>query len=217
MVFTVGREKSKADVVIDDPTVSGKHCKITILDDSIIVEDLDSTNHTFVNSVAINVTKMFQSDQLKLGNHIVEYPWLVAEAKKISNLNKIDFRKEFDELKKLYETHKTELNNIDHKYQKSDIILKSLFSVPFVLVSIAMFKFEGGGYGMLVTTLSGLIIPIIFLNRKSNVKAQQQKEDRTVEFLLKYRCPKCGLEFGNKNWKLIEADKNCPKCKAQFV
>jgi len=47
-VFTVGR-KSDNDIVLDHPTVSGHHCKIYSAGGSWFVEDLNSTNGTFVN------------------------------------------------------------------------------------------------------------------------------------------------------------------------
>ena len=47
-VFTVGR-KPDNDIVLSHPTVSGHHCKIYSAGDSWFVEDLNSTNGTFVN------------------------------------------------------------------------------------------------------------------------------------------------------------------------
>ena len=46
--FTVGR-KPDNDIVLDNPTVSGHHCKIYEAGGTWFVEDLNSTNGTYVN------------------------------------------------------------------------------------------------------------------------------------------------------------------------
>ncbi|GAB4030628.1 MAG: hypothetical protein Fur0012_06860 [Elusimicrobiota bacterium] len=46
---SIGR-KAENDLVLDNPTVSGHHCKIYKAGDSYFIEDLNSTNGTFVNS-----------------------------------------------------------------------------------------------------------------------------------------------------------------------
>ncbi|MFH1620045.1 MAG: FHA domain-containing protein, partial [bacterium] len=50
--FSVGR-KSDNDIAIDHPAVSGHHCKIYLSGGTFFVEDLGSTNGTFVNGKKI--------------------------------------------------------------------------------------------------------------------------------------------------------------------
>jgi DNA-binding NtrC family response regulator len=42
-----------ADVPIDDPTVSGRHCALAVHDGAVFIEDLDSTNGTFVGGARV--------------------------------------------------------------------------------------------------------------------------------------------------------------------
>lgn len=68
-VNTIGREM--ADVVLADPTVSRKHAQVTLNNGSLLVEDLGSTNGTFVAGRPVrpgeSVTA-YAGDQLRFGN-----------------------------------------------------------------------------------------------------------------------------------------------------
>src|SRR5579872_6504195 len=51
-IITVGR-KPDNDIVVDNPAVSSHHCKITLVGEEFFVEDLDSTNGTYLNDKRI--------------------------------------------------------------------------------------------------------------------------------------------------------------------
>lgn len=51
-VVTVGR-KPDNDIVVDNPAVSSHHCKISLVGEEFFVEDLDSTNGTYLNDKRI--------------------------------------------------------------------------------------------------------------------------------------------------------------------
>jgi len=70
--ITVGR-KSDNDIHIENPSISGYHAQvITILNDSFI-EDLNSTNGTFVNSRMVRKHALHDGDVISLGQHKLEY------------------------------------------------------------------------------------------------------------------------------------------------
>ena len=70
--FTIGR-KSDNDIVIDNLAVSGHHAKVlTILNDSFI-EDLNSTNGTYVNGTLITKQALQNGDVIKIGKHQLKY------------------------------------------------------------------------------------------------------------------------------------------------
>lgn len=60
-VLTVGR-KPENDIIIDNPTVSGQHCKIFIQGGTYFVEDLNSTNGTYVNDKKIMTAGLHHND-----------------------------------------------------------------------------------------------------------------------------------------------------------
>ena len=63
------------DIVVEDEYVSSKHCKLSLRDNEWELEDLESTNGTFVNGDRVTkVCKIHQNDQVTLGR-AVPMPW----------------------------------------------------------------------------------------------------------------------------------------------
>ena len=70
--MTVGRHKHN-DIVLNHPAVSGEHAVITtILDDSFL-EDLQSTNGTFVNGHRIGKHFLQNKDVIKMAKYHLEF------------------------------------------------------------------------------------------------------------------------------------------------
>jgi len=70
--FTIGR-KPENDIQIDNLAVSGKHSLIiTILDDSFL-EDLGSTNGTYVNGKLVKKHALKDGDVIAIGKHELKY------------------------------------------------------------------------------------------------------------------------------------------------
>jgi pSer/pThr/pTyr-binding forkhead associated (FHA) protein len=64
---TLGRA-SRADFVVDTPLVSRVHCRFTLSDsDELELEDLGSTNGTFVNGEKVTKTTLNHGDTLTIG------------------------------------------------------------------------------------------------------------------------------------------------------
>jgi hypothetical protein len=65
-IKTVGRAP-RADFVVDAPLVSRLHCRLTLQDNGVLVEDLDSTNGTFVNGSRVRKGLLASGDVLRVG------------------------------------------------------------------------------------------------------------------------------------------------------
>ncbi len=93
---TIGRKPSN-DIPIDNLSVSGRHAQvITILEDSFL-EDLGSTNGTYVNGKLVKKHALEDGDSITLGKYQITYhnptggspdraskrPWLYAPEKKV--------------------------------------------------------------------------------------------------------------------------------------
>lgn len=69
---SVGR-KADNDIVIDNPAISGHHCKIVQKGDTFYVEDLESTNGTFVNEKRVVKSGLHDQDVVGLAKHALVF------------------------------------------------------------------------------------------------------------------------------------------------
>lgn len=82
--ITIGR-KSSNDIPIENKAVSGHHAQvITILNDSFL-EDLNSTNGTFVNARQITKHALRDGDMITIGNIQIQYVNKLASASQEEN------------------------------------------------------------------------------------------------------------------------------------
>jgi pSer/pThr/pTyr-binding forkhead associated (FHA) protein len=69
---TIGR-KSDNDIQLDNLAVSGHHAKILTLLNDAFVEDVGSTNGTYVNATLIKKQALKHGDVIKIGKHELKY------------------------------------------------------------------------------------------------------------------------------------------------
>lgn len=81
---TLGRRASN-DIVLDHPAVSGQHAVLMLHAGQVQVEDLGSTNGTYVNGAAVHKQTLADGDQLEMGTFKlrlqIEAPQREPEAK----------------------------------------------------------------------------------------------------------------------------------------
>lgn len=65
-VRTVGRGP-RADFVMDAALVSRLHCRLLVQDDALIVENLGSTNGTYINDKPVDRATLRAGDRLRTG------------------------------------------------------------------------------------------------------------------------------------------------------
>ncbi|MBN1671417.1 MAG: FHA domain-containing protein [Kiritimatiellae bacterium] len=66
-VVTVGRNKDN-DIMLDIPSVSGRHCSIATENNKYTLRDLDSTNGTLLNAVKIKIAQLKPKDIVLIGS-----------------------------------------------------------------------------------------------------------------------------------------------------
>lgn len=70
--LTIGRS-SESGLTIPHASVSRHHCRIVREQRIHILEDLGSTNKTYVNGIAISRTELADGDRIKLGDSVFKY------------------------------------------------------------------------------------------------------------------------------------------------
>jgi len=70
--LTVGRKEDN-DIVVDNPAISGHHCRISVQGGTYFVEDLDSTNGTFVNEKRIKKSGLHHNDVVGVAKHALVF------------------------------------------------------------------------------------------------------------------------------------------------
>ena len=69
-VRTLGRGP-RADFVLDAALVSRAHCRLVVADDELVVENLSSTNGTFVNDQRVQRSPLRAGDRVRVGRLVL--------------------------------------------------------------------------------------------------------------------------------------------------
>jgi len=69
---TLGRRPYN-DIVIDNLAVSGEHAVLQMLGNDVFIEDLNSTNGTYINGKAIKKQMLTHNDTVEIGKYKIKY------------------------------------------------------------------------------------------------------------------------------------------------
>ena len=230
--ITVGRNPDNK-IFIDNSSISRYQCKMRLLTPIMFeIEDLNSTNGTFVDNSRLEPNKRFQFDssaRVRFGNdfnlnlksifpniEIIQKsappkPQL-SEGVKNGPVSKSELNSfnELEEVWKEYINRQNQANNAAMGYGIGGSVLgivASLFLAPITAGASL-------GLGAVVSTAAtagGGVLGRYFGQQKSS----QIRNDLTYEdvFLEVYSCPRCKESFQKKAWITI---RECFKCKCKF-
>lgn len=202
--YRIGRDEDN-DIKIIKSQISSHHCTITILSENIIlIEDNDSTNGTFLNSLRVKRALITPTDEVMLANLKINFDKIFSKHAHKQPIEKIsqpiaqtpisnDFTEDFIQLKIVYETFRdAKLSLMGQGTLKQKGLQAALSFIPFV----------GSALGILATT---------------TVNPQEKIFALTEEFKINYVCPKCKRFLGDLPWKNLANQKKCSACKAIWV
>lgn len=63
---TLGRG-ANADFIVGDALMSRVHCRLTASERQLVIEDLQSTNGTYVNDVRLKLSTLDDGDRVRMG------------------------------------------------------------------------------------------------------------------------------------------------------
>lgn len=224
MMETIIGRKGNQPFEITDPKVSSKHLKATMLDSGKIqIEDLGSTNGTFVDGVRI-IKKVISQDsvimlggayRLRIGD-VFKREGGVPEGEKLKSKDSLP--EEFERLKAVYEDYEEAKIRIQQENARKQF----LRSLPGV-ASTALFAFTF----LLGDTVSGLkpfvgLIMLVGIGVSSLMayKGQQsvpiKMEALNKQFMVDYVCPKCKSFLGFLPFEHLKNKGCCSMCKTKW-
>ena len=81
---TIGRHSGN-DICLNDKAVSGNHAAVVVAGDTLVLEDLDSTNGTLVNGRQIAKHTLVQGDTITIGRNTLKFEVVAAAAQSGDN------------------------------------------------------------------------------------------------------------------------------------
>lgn len=217
--ITLGRSNDN-DVILTNGDISSKHARITMLDDDKYeVEDLDSTNGTYVNGYRIKKAEITGSEQLRLSaNLIVEVPPLFGKKQpkvnlpKVDKKNPMDYTKEFSKLEHIYNNYKRDRATLIKKHnQKLSLIRGAITLSPMILLILNPdIKAQFMGIMVVGSTAAGFLT--------SGMTPQDKLDQLDRNFRLIYLCPKedCRHQLNGMDWAILHNTGYCPRCGAIY-
>ena len=219
------------DVVINQPVVSGHHAEVTMTGPGVFsIEDLGSTNGTFVNGNRIRSAQISLQDKVLLGNIEISVAKLfglqppapvnqggnqqVAGAK-----NPLDFRAEFGQLRFVFQRYIDYRQQINKKYNMKMVMIRIVISVALGLLSFLVISMADESNSMLRYIISPVVMGLtmgVSMMAGNNPKKEQELKALKIELFKNYVCPnpKCRMQLGEKEWELWALGHTCPKCNA---
>jgi hypothetical protein len=216
MELIIGRQASGPDdVIVPDSftDVGRKHAKVTIQENDILLEDLDSANGTFVNGVRVLKKLISASDNVALGSidgYVVNVGSIIGHYNKVAFLNKTDFVEEFNALQKIYSDYFVERNRLKKQSGIKAFIPRIIITLAGMAITFAIPMESNIRYA--VMTVLGLVGGASTLIKGDDLKLQDALDTLAVQYQNKYLCPKCKKKLGlNNSWKMVKSGKVCPQ------
>lgn len=215
MIIRIGKADDN-DFVVNDAHVSRYHaCLSRDKAGTWMLEDVGSTNGTFVNDTQIVKKRVTPTDTIRLGD---TYRINFSEVLKFNN----DYSDEFAALKNIYDDYIQAKVKIQSSNQFKTRLFQSLpFALPGIVGVIIGFLGKGSpelfGLSLFITICAPTVG--IYLGAKQSAKIPQQLQEIANEFKIRYVCPKCGTFLGEIPWESLKNKKQCPvsSCKAKWV
>jgi hypothetical protein len=215
VVVRIGKAKDN-DFVVNDLYVSRYHAKLTRDEEGeLLIEDVESTNGTFVNGDRVIRKKITTTDTVMLGNH---YVLNVRDVLKYDN----DYSEEFVALKPVYDHYVHEKIRIQSSNQFKTRLFQSL---PFAFIGIVGLIIGLVGKSNQTLVVVSLVFAVcaptfgIYMGARQSAKIPKLLQNIANQFKIDYVCPKCGVFLGEIPWESLVNKKQCSvgTCRAKWI
>lgn len=227
MTKTFGRA-SDNDVKYSETDISGHHARVTMIDTvTFLVEDLNSSNGTFVNGYRINKSTISLKDELRLSQYTI------VNLAEIFNLKKQntqqpksdpkDFIQEFEALRSVWDKYQRDRIAITKSHQKRTTLVRSGITLsPLIIWYVLLFTVdENSAAGRaiksnyIIFSVLGSTIAMMFTGNMSPIEELMQLDE---EFRVTYVCPnsQCRTQLGNVPWQSYYNQGKCFRCGVKY-
>jgi ssDNA-binding Zn-finger/Zn-ribbon topoisomerase 1 len=211
--YTIGKAKDNA-IVCDFEDVSDYHAVINIEGKEVVLEDLNSTNGTYVDGSRIKRTVLHPSCKIYAGKHQVNIAEIFGLLLADPAFN--DYTEEFNQLKQVYDDYEMEKERILKESQRKISIQKfMIMSLPIIIFAAWFVQWEklSRFYNAFYIALNSILSAVALFLTNDKSKDGKLKKAK-IEFNKKYKCPRCKTYQLSKEWELHRDEKHCPNCKA---
>lgn len=234
---TLGRANDN-DFVFPKADISSHHARLTLKDDKkILVEDLDSTNGTFVNSYRVRKSTITFTDELRLSEKTIVDLAAIFDLKTEKNIDPVvekndplDYIAEFELLKPVWHNYQRSRVDIQKKFQRrTSLIRAGITFSPLVIWQVLQLtyvnnldpstdfqtlRFWQDKY--IFFAVLGSTIAMFTTGMMSSVEKLTQLDE---DFRVRYVCPnpECRMQLGNVPWKSYLNQGKCFRCGAKYA
>jgi len=209
-IINIGRILEN-NIVIKHEKVSSKHCKIKqISENQFLLEDLDSSNGTFVNDKRIKQTLITETDKIKLATFEINTTLVLSIFSQNTIQNSLLYEnllKQQDEIIKQQQifVEFAKLKDVYENYQKAK--KKTIRGNTL--------KSTGLRAGLSLIPLVGIALGTLSQNVTGNV--QEKIMELTEQFKKDYICPSCFKFLGDEPFENMEKRGTCLYCKTKWI
>lgn len=212
--ITIGREADNT-IQVNKSDVSGHHVSITQTGkNSFFVEDLGSTNYTFVNGSPVTSATIGVDDKLRLSKDTVinlREIFQIHSASGEAAAQSI-YIEQFLKLKELWEETERQKKQVQRRHQRKAAFIRT--GIMLLIIAIALpFRAILGDVFLAVSIAAGGIAGIL-------VPVSPPEVLRTLDerLQLHYVCPFCETRLGQFSWNFYAEKGKCPnpKCDKSF-
>ena len=203
-------------LIINDPHVSRYHALLTKDDNGeLFLEDLGSTNGTFINGNQIIKKKVLAEDKVTFGTN---YTSNISDILKYDN----DYSEEFTRLNPVYEVYIKEKIRIQSSSQFKTRLFQSM---PFAFIGVLGIVLGFMGHADKELFIFSFILAVfaptigIYFGARQAAKIPALLQNLANKFKIDYVCPKCGTFLGEVPWESLQNKKQCPvsSCRAKWI
>ena len=220
----IGRQVDNGNYLVDSnyKSVGRVHAKIIRKSDGVYIEDLDSTNGTYVNKMRVKLKKVSNADKISLGG-VNYYQLDLKEVIRLLPLSDSEYTKGMMRLKQVYENYQTESNKLQIGGQESMMTKRMLPTMLLGVLTAVLTTFAGDSIQLkVIIGVTGAILSVLVFLIATKWASQSNKEMKdklnqlNENFELDYVCPNCNTSFKGRSWKYLEQTGKCQACKRIF-